>query len=118
MANVGLLKYIKIRFKIEANKYFSGRSTAKSSRFTSNSHRPFNNSSNYSNINVNGRTIKQDHKFVINGKTLKPGTPEYEHAKRTFIAGMHTFSAGMEQFDKTMEQFGQTMGDTFKGKGL
>lgn len=61
------------------------------------------------NIISNGEEV-----FMVNGKQLKPGTPEYIQAKKQFDSGMASFHSGMAEFQKSMQKMGEDLGNMFK----
>lgn len=75
---------------------------------------------NYAKVNQSGTNnivyteTNGKEKLVVNGKELKPGTPEFVATKKKLDDSKREFSTGMENFAKEMEDFAKDMGNMFK----
>lgn len=65
-------------------------------------------------VMINGVTAKNKTNFIVNGKKLKKGTPEYEKAKTAFNKSMSDFEDSMDEFGKSMKEMAKDLKDIFK----
>jgi len=119
---VGLLTYIGIKLKVRAKKWLKNHVTITSDGVhTKVKQRSYGrNAGNYANINTvgNSNTVltitNGEEVFMVNGRRLTPGMPEYPSAKKQFDEGMAQFHSGMKQFEKSMEDMSDTLDNMFK----
>lgn len=58
-----------------------------------------------------GKGFSKSHTtFMVNGRILRPGTPEYKHAKQSYEMGMDELCKGMEELSRAVKEIGITIG--------
>jgi hypothetical protein len=72
------------------------------------------------NVSIKSNGVRQsivingEETFIVNGKKLKTGTPEYIKAKKTLDGGMKTLDKGMDTLNESMKNMNKTLKDAFK----